>query len=102
TVSSCQFDMEFDPKVISPKQLAAEVTGTMGRDMAVVSNAPAPGLLKVVVYGPVPVQGDGVYVNLKFTVIGSSGASTPVKLTNVRINNAERSATTASGRVTIR
>jgi hypothetical protein len=102
SVSSYQFDIEYDPKVISPEQLAATLEGTMGSGLTVVSNSPVAGLLKVVVYGAIPVVGDGVYANVRFTVNASAGTSTPINITNIRINDGEKAITTAAGRITIR
>jgi hypothetical protein len=101
-VTSYQFDIEFDPKVISPDQLAADLAGTVGSSLSVVSHSPVPGMLKVVVYGAQPAIGNGVYVNLKFSVIAGRGASTPVNITNFRLNDGERPVSTLAGRVNIK
>ena len=43
--------------------------------ISAVTNADEPGLLRVVLYGPIPIDGDGVLLDLKFTVIGEPGSS---------------------------
>ncbi len=80
-VGSYQFDLIYDPSVITPAEAAASITGAMDESLTVVSNSPEPGLLKVAVYGSVPVYGDGVYVNLTFKVTGKPGSATPLQLT---------------------
>jgi hypothetical protein len=102
SVSAFQFDIQYDPKVISPAMVAASLEGTLAGNLTIVSNSPEPGLLKIVVYGAIPAAGDGVYANLAFTATASRGASTPVNITNIRINDGERTITAAAGRVTIR
>ena len=52
----------------------------MDESLTIVSNSPTPGLLKVAVYGAVPVYGDGVYVYLRFKVTGKAGTATPLQL----------------------
>jgi hypothetical protein len=101
-VTSYQFDVEYDPKVISPAELAASITGTLSSGLTVVSNSPMPGLLKVVVYGAVPAYGDGVHINLNFAVIARRAASTPITITGARLNNGESSITTAPGQVSVK
>jgi hypothetical protein len=101
-VSSYQFDIEYDPNVISPAGLAVSLESTLGSGLNVVSNSPTPGLLKVAVYGSLPVMGDGVYANLRFVVTAAGGASTLVNITGCRINDGEKAITTAAGRVTVK
>ena len=99
-VSSFQFDVEFDPAVISPADVAADLTGTMAAGLTVVSNSPRPGLLKVAVYGTTDVYGDGTYVHLLFRRIGRLKSS-PVTITNFRLNDGSDRVTVALGSVTL-
>jgi hypothetical protein len=101
-VTSFQFDVEYDPRVISPGQVAAEINGTMAEGLSVASNSPVPGLLRVVVYGATPVMGDGTYVNLKFSVISGTGSATPINIASFRLNDGRRAAKTYAGKVTVR
>jgi uncharacterized repeat protein (TIGR02543 family) len=100
-VTAYQFDVEYDPSVISPAAVAASVNGTVGQGLSVVSNAPTPGLLKVVVYGALPVSGEGVYVNLQFSTIGGVGATTPLNISQFRLNDGTSPVYTINGSVTI-
>ncbi len=72
-VTSYQFDIEYDPAVLAPADIAADLAGTMSEGLYAVSNSPTPGLLKVVVYGAIPASNDGVYVNLQFKAVGIAG-----------------------------
>ena len=67
-IDAFQFDLWFDPSVISPAAVAASLNGTLADSLSVVANSSQPGLLKVAVYGAFPVSGDGVYVDLRFRV----------------------------------
>ncbi len=100
-VGSYQFDVEYDPAVIEPTALAADITGTLSEGLFAFSNSPMPGLLKVVVFGAVPVNGDGVFVNLKFSAIGSAGTSSPLRIRGFRFNDGNIQTTTVDGQISI-
>ena len=100
-VLSYQFDIEYDPAVIEPAEIAADVAGTMSDGFSVVSNSPSPGLLKVVVYGTMPVNGKGVYVNLQFVTTGAVDSSTPLTINGFRLNDATAEVLTTSGILTV-
>ena len=85
-VGAFQFDIAFDPAVIESGTPAVSVTGTLSESLKVTSNYFTPGLLKVAIYGAVPVGGDGVYVNLEFRVIGSPGSASVVQISGFRLN----------------
>jgi len=96
-VDSYQFDISFNPSVVSPADVAVSLEGTLGQGLNVVWNTPIPGLLKVAVYGIHPVSGDGVYANLKFNVIGNDGASSPFGIGGVRYNDNARGVIATDG-----
>jgi hypothetical protein len=100
-VSSYQFDIAYDPAVLSPANVAASLTGTIGEGLSVVSNAPEPGLLKVAVYGAVPVAGDGVYADLIFKVTGVAGESSAVRIADFRFNDGGDEVYVANGIVAV-
>ncbi len=100
-VTSYQFDIEYDPAILAPVTSAASVNGTFSDGLTVVSNSPEAGLLKVAVFGALPVNGDGVYANLRFTAIGVAGATSPLIIREFRFNNGDDSVTTIGGRVTV-
>jgi hypothetical protein len=100
-VSSYQFDLEYDPAVITPVQQAVVINGTLSEHLSAAFNSPMPGLLKVAVYGAIPASGDGVYVNLRFTVIGSVGSSSPLTISGFRFNDGSTDAVAADGQLSV-
>jgi hypothetical protein len=87
--------------VIQPRPDAADLAGTIDRDLSVVSNSPVPGLLKVVVYGATPVNSDGVYLNLYFKVGGGAGSATPLVLDKFSFNGGDKEVTVENGRISV-
>ena len=77
-VISYEFDLRYDPSVIKPQIDPVDLAGTASRGLSVVTNANEPGLLRVVVYGPMPIDGDGVLLNLRFTAVGKPGSVSPL------------------------
>jgi hypothetical protein len=100
-VSSYQFDLEYDPLVIEPAQLPVDVAGTRSDGLSVAVNSPTPGLLKVTVFGAIPVSGDGVFLDLKFTVKGRPGSSTRLTIHRFRFNDGQDEVKTVDGRITV-
>ncbi len=102
SVRSTQFTVTYDPAVVEAVVGAASVQGTSAASLGVVSNVPTPGILKVAVYGAMPASGDGVYVNLTFTVRGAAGASTPLSISGFRFNANTDEVTSVDGQLTVR
>jgi hypothetical protein len=100
-VDSYQFDIVYDPAVLSPAAAAASVTETLSEGLSLVYNSPAPGLLKVAAYAPLPASGDGVYLNLKFKVIGPDGSATPLIIDQPLLGDGSISLKTREGRVRV-
>ena len=100
-VGSYQFDIEYDPAVISPAAIAADVSGTICDGFGVFSHSPSPGLLKVVVYGTIPVTTDGIFVNLRFSTIGVVDATTPLTIRGFRLNDARIGVVTTNGKLRV-
>ncbi|CAN5449839.1 hypothetical protein BH10ACI3_BH10ACI3_26490 [soil metagenome] len=100
-VGSYQFDIQYDPYVVTSSELAADLAGTMGENMSIAFNTPEKGLLKVVVYGAYPAQGDGVYVNLRFVVSGVEGTSTPLTISGFRLNDGSGDVYTTDGKLIV-
>jgi hypothetical protein len=101
SVDSYQFDIAYDPAVVEPARIAADITGTNSASLNVVWNSPQPGLLKVAVYGAIPTSGDGVYVDLKFNILGASGSSSEIHINEFRLNDGREKVASVSGLVTV-
>jgi len=77
---SYECDLRYDPSVLSPQVGPVAVSGTVSSGRWVVAASPKPGLLKIVVYGPLPIKNDGVLFNLRFNFVGKSELSSPLTL----------------------
>ena len=100
-VSSYQFDLEFDPDVVAPVENSASVAGTLSEGLTVVSNVAEPGLLKVVVFGAMPVNGDGVHADLRFNVVGGPASSSALSIKGFRFNDGIDSVAAVDGTITV-
>ncbi len=88
-VISYQFELRYDPSVIQPVGDAVDVKGTASRRLSVVTNATAPGVLRVVVYGAMPIGENGVLLNLRFAAIGFAGSFSPMSFERIMFNDGE-------------
>jgi hypothetical protein len=100
-VSSYQFTLEFDPAVIEPSQMAADLAGTMADGMNIAFYSPSRGVLNVAVYSAFPVTGEGVYANLNFNVTGKALSSTPLVMRGFRFNDGRSPVDAVSGHVSV-
>jgi len=73
-IISYEFDLRYDPLVITPQPLAVDLTDTISRNLTAVVNAKTPGLLRVAVYGPAPIDENGILLNLRFMAVGRAGS----------------------------
>jgi hypothetical protein len=88
SITSYQFDVEYDPAVVNPATVAADLSGTICDGFGLAANSPEPGRLKVVVFGVAPVSSDGVYVNLRFVPTGPVGSSSALTISGFRFDDA--------------
>ena len=100
-LTSYQFDIEYDPAVIRPAAVAADLAGTLGEGLSVISNVLSPGLLRVAVYGAFPATGDGVFAIVKFSVIGRVGTQTPLTISQFIYNDGISAITVEGGGVKV-
>ncbi|MBK8465355.1 MAG: hypothetical protein IPL32_05945 [Chloracidobacterium sp.] len=98
-VIAYEFDLRYDPSVIQPLAEAVDSTGTVSRGLSVIVNAFEPGLLRVVVYGPMPIDENGVLLNLRFTAVGKPGSMSPLTWERIIFNEGEPRVTTLDGQV---
>ncbi|MFN0277176.1 MAG: choice-of-anchor V domain-containing protein [Pyrinomonadaceae bacterium] len=100
-IISYEFDLRYDPAVIQPLVNPVDVAGTVSRGLSVVANAHEPGLLRVVVYGAFPIDEDGVLLNLRFAVVGSQGAVSPLAFEPIMFNEGETGVMVTDGRIEV-
>jgi hypothetical protein len=101
SVNSYQFEVAYDPAVLTPQAAAATVQGTMSEGLNVVFNSTVPGVLKVAVYGAFPATGDGVYLDLNFKINGRGGSSTPLSISGFRFNDGKTQVNSQDGLLTV-
>jgi len=99
-IISYEFDLRYDPAVLQPLPIPADVARTVSRGLSVVTNAVEPGLLRVVVYGPMPIGENGVLLNLRFMAVGAPGSLSPLIWERI-IFNEDEPASVANGQVEI-
>ncbi|MBK8466115.1 MAG: M36 family metallopeptidase [Chloracidobacterium sp.] len=94
-----EFALRYDPAVIQPQADAVDLTGTASRGLSAVVNAAEPGLLRVVVYGAIPIDGNGVLLNLRFNAVGAPGSTSPLTWESILFNEGDPGVFVTDGRV---
>ncbi|MBK8465325.1 MAG: hypothetical protein IPL32_05795 [Chloracidobacterium sp.] len=100
-IVSYEFNLRYDTSVIMPQAVAVDLTGTASRGLSVVTNATKPGLLRVVVYGAIPMAENGVLLNLRFTAVGGFGSISPISFERIMFNEGEPVAVATDGLIAI-
>jgi hypothetical protein len=85
-IISYQYDIAYNPAVLTPDTVPCDVGGTISGAMLPTCNVVTPGLLKVAVFGTVPIAGGGPLMRLRFNVIGAPGTSSPLDVQNFLFN----------------
>ena len=98
-IISWQFDLLYNPSIITPQVSPIDTAGTLGSGFAVTVNALTPGLLKVVFFGSTPISGSGTLFNFKFTAVGANGQTSPLTWQNFMFNEGNPANTVANGSV---
>lgn len=76
-----------------------DVSGTISRGLSVVTNATEPGLIRVVVYGAYPIDGDGVLLNFRFAAVGGAGSISPISFERIMFNEGESRVIVTDGKI---
>lgn len=101
-IISYEFDLRYDASVIQPLAEPVDVQGTASRGLVVVTNATEPGLLRVVVYGAMAIDKDGILLNLRFTSVGAAGSVSPLIWEQIIFNEGERAVLASNGQIEIK
>jgi hypothetical protein len=88
-IISYEFDLHYDPSVIQPQPGVFDLTGTVSRGLAVVTNVAEPGVLRVVVYGAMPIEKNGVLLKIRFSAVGTEGSTSPLSFERIVFNEDE-------------
>ena len=97
-----QFDLTFDPKVIRPDGTSAETQGTLSSGLNALVNNAESGRLRLVVFGSNAIGTGGILINLKFLVVGSPGAVSPLAFNGLLFNEGNPVVEGRNGKVTVR
>lgn len=100
-VISYEFDLRYDPSVLTPDTDPVDLKGSVSRGLVVVTNAEQPGLLRVVMYGAIPINEDGMLLSLKFIAVGKAGSGSPLSFERFMFNEG-LTMTATDGRVELR
>lgn len=98
---SYEFDLRYDPAVLQPQVNPVDTAGTVSRGLIAVANTKSRGLLRVVVYGAMPIDSDGVLLNLKFTAVGTPGSVSFLTWERMIFNEGETQTLLSDGRIEI-
>ena len=98
-VIAYEFDLRYDPSVIQPQTDPIDLTGTVSRGLTAVANAQEPGLLRVAIYGPMPINENGLLLNLKFTAVGTPGSVSPLIWERLMFNEGDLPTITTNGQI---
>ena len=98
-IISYEFDLRYDPNVIEPQADAVDLAGTASRGLFSVTNVVEPGLLRVVLYGALPIDNDGVLLNLKFSAVGAPGTVSPLVFERMMFNEGDPGTIATDGAV---
>ncbi len=85
-VISYEFDLRYDPAVIQPAADPVNLEETASRGLSIVTNANEPGLLRVVMYGPMPITENGILLNLRFVAVGAPGTASSLTFERFMFN----------------
>jgi hypothetical protein len=94
-----EFDLRYDPKVIQPQANTVDLARSVSSGLRAVVNATQPGLLRVVVYGPMPITSNGVLLNLRFTAVGQAGDISPLTWERMIFNEGDPMTTVTDGQI---
>jgi len=100
-IVSYEFELRYDPSVIQPASNVLDTGATVSRGLTAFANPAEPGVVRVSVYGAVPIDRDGVLLNLRFTAVGGPGSISPLNFERILFNDGLPRMTVFNGRVEI-
>ena len=98
-VISYEFDLRYDPSMLQPANDPLDTKATASRGLTYVINSQEPGLLRVVMYGAMPIEEDGLLVNLKFTAVGTPGSVSPLTFERIMFNEGSPTVMVTNGQI---
>jgi hypothetical protein len=95
------FTFTFNPKVIRLANPAFETKGTLSQGWSITANTSTPGQIRIVAFNSQPLSGSGTLIFMKFNVVGSPGATSPLTWTRFPFNEGSPAAILTNGKFTI-
>jgi photosystem II stability/assembly factor-like uncharacterized protein len=93
-------DITFDPSVLQPQATPYDTAGTLSSGWSISPNTSTPGHLVLNAFHTSDLSGQGILLNLKFKVVGGSGAQSPLTWVNFAFNEGNPAANGVSGSFT--
>ena len=81
-----QFDLIYDQTVIFPVGNSCDTSGTISSGLFPTCNVSTPGIIRVVLFGTVPINGSGILLKLNFNAIGNVGQISPLTFQILVVN----------------
>ncbi|MFN0279465.1 MAG: cohesin domain-containing protein [Pyrinomonadaceae bacterium] len=100
-IISYEFNLRYDPLVLQPLAELVNVDGTVSRGLMFVVNPNEPGLLRVAVYGPMPISENGILLNLRFVAIGANGSASHLSFERILFNEGSPQIAATNGLIEI-
>jgi hypothetical protein len=100
-VFSYEFDISYDPNVLTPLNNPVDTTGTLSGAFQTVANSPTPGHLLVAAFGTNALSGSGKLLNLVFKVAPVHNGTSPLTWQKLQFNEGSPQAGPVNGGFTI-
>ncbi|MFN0277057.1 MAG: DUF4394 domain-containing protein [Pyrinomonadaceae bacterium] len=94
-----EFDLRYDPTVIQPQAVPVDLAGTVSSRLTVAVNTEEAGLLRVAIYGPLPIDDNGLLMNLRFNAVGAPGSVSPLVFEKMMFNEGDPGTQVTDGQV---
>jgi hypothetical protein len=93
--------VRFDPDVLTPSEVAADLEGTLSEGWTVVHNTHVPGRIRITAFGISPLAGNGALLNLRFDAAEATGRSTRLWIVTLQLNEGEVPSKASDGKLTV-
>lgn len=94
-----EFDLRYDPTVLQPQKIAVDLSKSVSLGLTAMINGEQPGSLRVVVYGAIPIDQDGVLLDLRFVAVGPAGSVSSLAFERMLLNEGEPRVSVTDGRI---
>jgi hypothetical protein len=81
-IISYDLNIDYDPTIVQPATPPFDVAGTLSSTMSITPNASNSGHLIISAFQGTPISGAGTLINLRFTIVGTAGQTSPLTFTD--------------------